>query len=99
MMEETVVGPFGGRQLSDADWRKQTGKMHYLRLKRELEPYKNWNKLHFELAAKFCLNRCSDWFYVADTQFVFGAFEDWALFKLWVTNNRMIHEQAELTIE
>jgi hypothetical protein len=99
-MDHTIEGPFGARQLSDADWLKLSStKVYYLHLKKSEEPYKHWTRLHFQIAAKYCLSRCSDWFYHSGDEFVFGSFEDLVLFKLWVTNNRQIHQQTEVTIE
>lgn len=100
MTNKTIEGPFGARQLSDDDWAAVTGNLYHMNLKRNVEPYKHWDNAHFQFAVKYCLNRCTDWFYFDGTShFFFGAMEDYVLFKLWVTNNRMIHEQVENSIE
>lgn len=99
MSNESLIGPFGARQLTQEEWLKETGDVFYIRLMKNEEPYKHWSKIHFQLAAKYCFNRCSGWFYHDDEHYAFGTVEDMVLFKLWVTNNRQIHTAKELSIE
>jgi hypothetical protein len=98
-MKETIVGPFGARQLSDDEWNAQTGKMFSMHLKKDVEPYSKWQQIHFEFVAKYCLNRCTGWFYHRDSHYIFGVEEDYYLVKMWVTNNRMIHEKSEFFLD
>lgn len=99
MTDESRTGPFGAFQYTHEEWLAETGDVFYFRLKKDEEPYKHWSKIHFELAAKYCFKRCSGWFYHEDEHYAFGSMDDMVLFKLWVTNNRQIHQATEMVLE